>query len=214
MGLYLPYLRRGRRALTRPKGPNRMKLLTRWVVLAVAVIGLSVFAGTASADEFTINFSGSGFNGTLDVDTTLVSAGVYAIDSISGNVGFTPVTGLVPVTTTSGYSYYSLPDGSQFFYDNLLFADSNPPLDGGGILFTLAGLAQPVNLYYDTQGEFSIYIGGGNYPKDFYTNPVQVTVSTPEPSTLAFGLTGVAFLIAALAWKKSRNVAELSEQNS
>lgn len=190
-----------------------MRTRTRLLVLAVAVIGLSVCAGTASADQFTITFSGSGFAGTLNVDTTLVSAGVYAVDSISGNVGFTPVTGLVPVTTTTGYSYYNLPDGSFFFYDNLLFANSTPPLDAGGILFTLAGLAQPVNLYYDSQGVFSIYIGGGNYPKDFYTNPVQVTVTTPEPSTLAFGLTGMAFLIAALAWKRSRSSAILSEQN-
>jgi len=72
-----------------------------------------------------------------------------------------------------------------------------------------------VNLYYDSQGEFSIYIGGGNYPKDFLTNPVQISVvATPEPSTLAFGLTGMAFLIAALAWKKARTSSALSGQNS
>ena len=73
-----------------------------------------------------------------------------------------------------------------------------------------------MNLYYDSQGEFSIYIGGGNYPKDFLTNPVQISVvATPEPSTLAFGLTGMTFLIAAaLAWKKARTSAALSEQNS
>lgn len=192
-----------------------MRRLPWLAVLVVTVLAFSAFAGTASADEFTINFSGSGFSGTLNVDTTLQSPGVYAIDSISGNVGFASVTGLVPTTTTSGYSYYSLPDGSYWYYDNLLYANSNPALDAGGILFTLAGLAQPVNLYYDTQGEFSIYIGGGNFPKDFLTNPVQVSViATPEPSTLAFGLTGMAFLLAALAWKKARNSAALSEQNS
>lgn len=171
--------------------------------MAVAVAALSAFAGTASADEFTINFSGSGFNGTLDVDTTLQSPGVYAIDSISGTVSGFPVTGLVPVTTTTGYSYYNLPDGSEWFYDNLLYADSDPVVDNGGILFTLAGLAAPVNLFYDTQGEFGIYIGGGNYPKDFLYNPVQVSVvSTPEPSSLVFGLGGLAFLVACAAMKR------------
>jgi len=105
-----------------------MRPLTRLVVLAAAVLALSAFARTASADQFTINFWGSGFNGTLSVDTTLQRPGVYAIDSISGNVGFATVTGLVPTTTTSGYSYYSLPDGSYWYYDNLLYANSNPAL--------------------------------------------------------------------------------------
>jgi len=191
-----------------------MRTRTRLLILAVAAVAMAAFAGTASADEFTINFWGSGFNGTLDVDTTLVSTGVYAIDSISGTVGFTPVTGLVPVTTTTGYSYYSLPDGSFWFYDNLLFADSNPVVDNGGILFTLAGLAQPVNLFYDTQGEFGIYIGGGNYPRDFVYNPVQVSVvSTPEPSTLILGLGGLAFLLVCLA-KKKLAPPTLSRQNA
>jgi hypothetical protein len=179
-----------------------MRTSTRWLILAVAVVALLASAGTASADSFTINFSGSGFNGTLDVDTTLVSSGVYSIDTISGNVGFTPVTGLVPTTTSTG-SYYSLPDGSAWFYDNLLFASSDPVVDNGGILFTLAGLAQPVNLFSDSQGEFGIYIGGGNSPNDFVINPVQVSVvSTPEPSALVLGLGGLAFLLACLAKRK------------
>ena len=192
-----------------------MRTLTRLLISAVAVVALSVCARTASADTFTINFWGSGFNGTLDVDTTLVSSGVYAIDSISGNVSGFPVTGLIPTTTTTGYSSYNLPDGSFWFYDNLLFANSNPLVDNGGILFTLAGLAQPVNLFYDTQGEFGIYIGGGNYPKDFLYNPVQVSiVSTPEPSTLVFGLGGLAFLSLGLAVKKMATPAVLSGGNA
>lgn len=180
-----------------------MRTSTRWLILAVAVVALLASAGTASADSFTINFSGSGFNGTLDVDTTLVSSGVYSIDTISGNVGFTPVTGLVPTTTSTGYSYYSLPDGSGWLYDNLLFASSDPVVDNGGILFTLAGLAQPVNLFSNPQGQFGIYIGGGNSTNDFVINPVQVSVvSTPEPSTLVLGLGGLAFLLACLAKRK------------
>jgi len=190
-----------------------MRTSTRWLILAVAVVALLASAGNASADTFTITFSGSGFNGTLDVDTTLVSPGTYAIDAISGTVGFSSVTGLVPTTTSSGYSYYGLPDGSQWFYDNLLFADSNPVVDNGCILFTLAGVAQPVNLFSDSQGEFGIYIGGGNYPKDFLINPVQISVvSTPEPSSLVLGLGGFAFLLVCLA--KGRFTAALSRQNA
>lgn len=191
-----------------------MRALTKWLLLAVAVISTSVLASTASADTFTIDFSGSGFNGVLNVDTTLVDAGVYAVDSISGNVGFAPVTGLVPVTNTSGYSIYIAPDGNGYAYDNLLYANSNPALDVYGILFTLAGLDQPANLYYDSQGEFAIYVGGGNFPSDFLVNPVQISVvPTPESSTLVLGLSGLALLLAALAWNKSRGSATLNTQN-
>lgn len=191
-----------------------MRTQTRLLILTVAVVAMAAFAGTASADEFTINFFGSGFSGTLDVDTTLVSTGVYAIDSISGTVGFTPVTGLVPVTTTTGFSQFNLPDGSFWTYDNLLFADSDPVVDNGGILFTLAGVAQPVNLFSTPQGQFGIYIGGGNFPNDFVINPVQVSVvSTPEPSSLVFGLSGLAFLMACLAKKKFATLA-LSGQSA
>ncbi len=191
-----------------------MRTSTRWLILAVAVVALLASAGTASADTFTITFSGSGFNGTLDVDTTLVSPGTYAIDAISGTVGFSSVTGLVPTTTSSGYSYYSLPDGSHWSYDNLLFADSNPVVDNGGILFTLAGVGQPVNLFSDSQGEFGIYIGGGNYPKDFLINPVQISVvSTPEPSSLVLALGGLAFLLLCLA-KRKFAAPGLSRQNA
>lgn len=173
------------------------------MISMVAVVALLACARTASADTFTVNFWGSGFNGTLNVDTVLTSPGVYSIDAISGNVSGFPVTGLVPTTTSTGYSYYNLPDGSFWFYDNLLFPGANPVVDGGGILFTLAGLAQPVNLFYDTQGEFGIYLGGGNFPKDFLYSPVQVSVvSTPEPSTLALGLAGLAFLLVCLAKKR------------
>lgn len=191
-----------------------MRAPTRLLVLAVAVISLSVFVSTASADSFTIDFSGSGFTGVLNVDTTLVSSGVYAVDSISGNVGFTPVTGLVAVTTSGGYSVYIAPDGNGYAYDNLLYADSNPALDIYGILFTLAGVAQPVNLYYDTQGEFAIYVGGGSFPKDFVINPVQISVvSAPEPSSLVLGLGGFVFLLTCLA--KGRFTAPaLSRQNA
>ncbi len=189
-----------------------MRILTRWLSAAVAMVALTACVQTASADSFTVSFTGSGFNGTLDLGTTLVSPGVYVIDTISGNVSGFPVTGLVPVTTTTGYSYYNLPDGSFWFYDNLLFANSNPIVDGGGILFTLAGLAQPVNLFYDTQGEFGIYIGGGNFPKDFLYNPVQVSiVSAPEPSSLVLGLSGLALLAICLVKKKFATKVEIRQ---
>lgn len=192
-----------------------MKTLTRLLISAAAAAALLVCAATASADQFTINFLGSAFSGTLNVDATLQSPGVYAIDSIGGNVGFTPVTGLVPTTTSTGYSFYPLPDGSHWFYDNLLFANSSPVLDNGGILFTLAGLAQPVNLFYDTQGEFEIYIGGGNFPKDFVANPVQISVvPTPEPTAFVLALGGLGFLLAALATKKFPTPTVLTGENA
>ncbi|MBS1839876.1 MAG: PEP-CTERM sorting domain-containing protein [Acidobacteria bacterium] len=191
-----------------------MKNITRLGVVGAMVLALCVCAGTASADEFTINFTGGGFNGNLDVDATLQGSGAYLVDSITGTVSGFPVTGLVATTTSTGYSYFSLPDGSYWFYDNLLFPAVSPAVDAGGILFTLAGLAQPVNLFSNGQGQFGIYVGGGNFPKDFFYTPVDVTVTAPEPSTLALGLFGMVSLLAGFAWKRFGNSAVLSGQNA
>jgi len=188
-----------------------MTTFTRWMMTAVAAVAFLACAGTAAADEFTINFAGGGFTGTLNVDAVLTSPGVYSIDAISGTVSGFPVTGLVATTTSTGYSDYTLPDGSFWFYDNLLFPDVSPVVDTGGILFTLAGLAQPVNLFSTPQGQFGIYLGGGNFPNDFLYTPVDVTVATPEPSTLALGLVGLA-LLAGIAMKKKLGMPALNRQ--
>jgi len=192
-----------------------MKNLTRLAVMAAAVLALSVCAGTASADGFTVNFWGPGIDGTLNVDAVQTSPGIFAIDAISGSVDGLAVTGLVPVTNPSGYSTYVLPDGDGWLYNNLLYPNFNPAVDYYGILFTLAGVADPVNLFSNPGGIFGVYIGGGNYPNDFVQYNVQVAVArTPEPSTFALGLAGIAMFLAAVAWKKFRGGALLSAQNS
>ena len=125
------------------------------------------------------------------------------------------VTGLVPTTNPSGYSTYILPDGDGWIYNNLLYPNYNPAVDYYGILFTLAGLSDPVNLFSNPGGIFGVYVGGGNFPNDFQLYNVQVAVvKAAEPSTLALGLMGIAMLLAALAWKKFRGAATLSLQNS
>jgi len=56
------------------------------MMTAVAAVAFLACARTAAADEFTINFAGGGFTGTLNVDAVLTSPGVYSIDAISGTV--------------------------------------------------------------------------------------------------------------------------------
>jgi hypothetical protein len=164
------------------------------------VAALLVFASSAYADNFQLTYSGAGLSGTLDLAATPEGGGSFLVTGIYGFQNGSSVTGLIaPVAS----GLFTLPDGDGFTYDNLLFASSSTLLDNPGLLFTIAGFSQPVNLYSTGPSSYllSTYIGGGNFPKDFVSTPVTVTlIATPEPSTLALCLVG--FLVLVLATSK------------
>jgi len=123
------------------------------------------------------------------------------VTGVSGSQNGSLVTGLVaPVAS----DLIILPDGDGFTYDDLLFPSSNPILDNAGLLFTIAGLSEPVNLYSTGSSSYmqSTYIGGGNFPNDFISTPVTLTlVATPEPSALAMCLLGFLVLVLTTSRK-------------
>lgn len=92
-----------------------------------------------------------------------------------------------------------LPGRDGFTYDYLLFPTSNPILDNTGLLFTIDGLSEPVNLYSNGTSSYlqSIYIGGENFPNNFINTPVALRpIGTPEPFVLAMFLMGFLVLLA------------------
>src|ERR1700690_1730701 len=175
-----------------------MNSFARRLVITLALVVLLGGASSAYADSFQLTYSGGGLNGILNLTATPEGGGSYLVTSISGVQNGSLVTGLIaPVAS----GLIILPDGDGFTYDNLLFAGSNTILDNAGLLFTIAGLSQPVNLYSVGTSSYmqSTYTGVGgswSFPNDFDSTPVRLAlVTTPEPSTLALCLMGFLVLI-------------------
>ena len=179
-----------------------MKSILRSTVFYAALV-LLVGASSAFADTYQVTFTGTGISGLLNLTATPAGSGKELVTSITGNVNGASILSLIAPKTSSGYSNFTLPDGSYWFYDDLIFPSSSAFLDLGGLLFTIAGNPHPVNLFYNPPTQYSTYLGGGNFPKDFKTTDVKLTVmATPEPSTLALLLAGILVSVGLL-FKKS-----------
>jgi hypothetical protein len=177
-----------------------MKLATRSVVLAG--LALLFCAVGAHADSFLLTYSGTNISGSLTLDATANGGGAYTVTSASGwqvlDGTLETVTGLVSTAAANPY----------FYYDNLLFPDSNPVVDLDGLLFGVNGLSQPVNICSncsDNNGtlysEYA-YVGtGGNsitFGAGFQDYSItSLRVATPEPSSLLLLGAGLAALIFA-----------------
>jgi hypothetical protein len=181
--------------------PVRMTPQAYCLLSIFSVLFFLAAASPVYADAFQFTFTGTGINGVLDVTATSQGSGTFLATSISGTVNGNAVTGLIAPTALSGYSDYTLPDGDFYSYDDLLFPSATPPLDLGGLLFTVVGESQPVNLWDTTYG---VYIGGGNYPNDFVDTPVTFSapVPVPEPPTLLLLFASLLTVGAVLFWKQ------------
>ena len=161
---------------------------------AVLVVGLLLFAIGAKADTFDLTATnGSTTVISLDLTGTLSSTpGVYDVTGMSGTVDFNGLTSgvtFLPTTSAGTYSTSSAAYGWEILYDNLLYVNS-PYVDYYGLAFTLSdGLLG--NLYYDNGYLYAQL--DGNPPSDV---PLTVSiVQTPEPSSLALLVAGMAALM-------------------
>ncbi len=182
----------------------------------LTLCGMSVAAlllcPAAFADNFTFNFSGSGFtgSGTFTASAT-ATPGQYLIDSISGTTNSAAITGLLGT--------FSFPPIGDLANDNDLY---NPLFEGGAL--DLHGLSYQTgtgagitdyNIYYLAgvpSGTYDLLTSAdppsdgdpNNYPtftlKSFSitdtTTGVPIvtppgTTATPEPGSLALLATGV-----------------------
>jgi hypothetical protein len=172
-----------------------MSSLVRKAVLMGALAALMLFAKGASADSFNFSYSGVGITGMGSFIATPDGGGTYTVTSVTGTQNGAPITGMVAVANSG---YYTVPDGDNFTYDNLIMIGTSPQLDLNGLLFTVQGQSQPVNLYYDTNSYYdAVYVGGASYPNDFVLTPVSFSV-TPAPESSSLVLLGFGLL--ALAW--------------
>lgn len=180
-----------------------MKSWFRGIVSAVMLTAALVCAGAAKADTIHMNYTGTGISGSMDLVGTAIGGGVYQVTSVSGLENGTAIAGLVG---GSGPSYFLLPDGSSFLYDNLVNPTGNPTLTNGGLLYSLVGGLFPENIYWGGSSYLlAQYIGGGNFPNDFIMTPLSIQVSkVPEPSTLALFGAGLIALGSIVRRTKNR----------
>ncbi len=175
-----------------------MRLATRSTVFAV--LALLFCAVGAHADSFLLSYSGTNISGNVTLNATANGGGVYTVTSASGwqvlGGALETVTGLVSTAAANPY----------FYYDNLLAPSSNPVVDYYGLLFSVSGLSQPVNICSncnDNNGtlysEYA-YVGTGGNSVAFGAgyqdySITSLRVLTSEPSSLLLLGAGLAALI-------------------
>jgi len=191
-------------------GAQNMKNFPFVLLSLVAVLS---FTPTASADQFTYAFNGSGFNAALTFTASPVSGdpGVYLISNVAGTIFsagtdiLAPVSFNVPVvdnpnspSTTTAYF-----PSVAFIYDNLLTPASSRVLNFNGVLFDVSGLY--FNLYSNNGiyqwADTGSYTNSDNISDPLADPPID---GAPEPSPLLLLVSGLLAL-AGIRLRRARN---------
>jgi len=191
--------------------------------LMTVVVFMIVCAAALKANSFTWTDTGTGFFASGTLNATNIGGGVYVANSGTGTATGSIFNGdslTLWAGANNGSTQYS-PSG-LFYFDNLLFPNSYPVLDSGGLLFIGTTSGGDLNIWgngpdspYSTWTE----VGGSYILTDnnstFTLAPVLETGSfgtgsgpgsaaqAPEPSALVLLGSG----LIALARKMKRKIA-------
>jgi hypothetical protein len=208
-----------------------MRFPIRSVVVVFAVfVALSCAIG-AHADTFQLTYTGANITGSLTLGATPNGNGTETVTSVTGSQtlnGVTQSVGLIAATAVPpNLSYYPSPDPTSpflFGYDDLIFVNSTPVLDDGGLLLTLSGATLPVDLCGGPNTDCvnpgepyaeSVYVGGnaGNSVFNSNYNVYGISyislVQTPEPSSVLLLGIGMAAILLVSRRKAGRSALRI-----
>jgi len=180
-----------------------MRPLVKWNVLTLALAVGLVMATGAYADTLSWSVSGTNISGSGTMTATNEAGGEYLVTAMTGSLDINGVGGLItfiPWTGTLGTPDTLVSGGTKYTYDDLVFPSSTPNLDAYGLLFDVAGFANPVNLCV---GATSNCGSSGSQAwlavdSDGLGAPVTFSATVSEPSALgllSLGLLGMMFLV-------------------
>ena len=145
------------------------------------------FAGsTLWADTISFTYSGSGFSGAGVFTATDQLNGSWLVTAVSGQQNGIAFSGVEPLGTNGAY-----------IYDNLVFVNSTPQLDNGGVLLFWNG--GDVNLFWEPAFPGYALINTPDYPTEHAIGFQAALV--PEPGTLALMGGGILALAGTMRRK-------------
>jgi len=200
-----------------------MRKFVKWKVMILTLAAGLVWATGASATTIDWSISGPGVSGSGTFTATSESGGGYLVTGMTGDLDITyngvttggAITAFTPYGGAPGT--YGVDPSGLYDYDDMVFPNSTPQLDLWGVVFSVAGFGNPLNLCggpgcdtssspyvlwdANTSGPSNSLGYGSNY------NAYQVNFSetvVPEPSALGLLSLGLLGLMFALGRERLR----------
>jgi hypothetical protein len=160
------------------------------------VVGLALAVGSMheakAATEFRFSYSGDGVVGSGFLTAEQLAPGIWQALSGTDTTSGGPISGTLTLAPNPNAPDAAYSPSGYFYFDNLLFPDSNEVVDNPGLLF-VNGTGGEVNIFSYGPDNYTHYDNTGfNVPITFDPSAV-----VPEPATLslfAAGLVGLGLI--------------------
>ncbi len=163
----------------------------RKICAALAATAFLFSAHNADASLFDFTYTGGGVTGSGELTANLIAPGEYEAVSGTDTVAGGIVNGTLTLFLNPSSPAAQNSSSGYFTYDNLLFTNLDPSVNGNGLLF-VDGAGREVNLFSTGPGAYLHYDNTG------FNQAVSFTLTeVPEPASIAtigLGLLAIGFI--------------------